>query len=147
MRPKPPRPLEREIQANGIAALAMIGIRLFRRNVALRVYPATETQRRRVVRSAKPGMADTYGWHIGTGLHVEIEWKRPEERPTQAQLDWLWKCGQDGAIAFWSDSPAVALRVVQVCLEGGKIHWLPNGDFDVRRTMVKNTCIIEGWQE
>lgn len=130
MKTQPPKPLEREIQANGIKALAAIGIKLYRRNVALHV--AEHNGKTRVIRSGKKGQADVYGWDTKTGKHIEIEFKRPGERPNQAQLDWLWECGQTGAIAFWCDSTEIAMDVIHACLNGGKIHWLPNGDFDVR---------------
>lgn len=84
------------------------------------------------IRFAAPGQSDTYGWIIATGRHVEVEWKRPGNRPTVHQLRWLKECTRTGAIAFWSDSVAVAEMVMMAVLKGGEIAWFDDGDeFDV----------------
>ena len=126
---KLPQPLEREVQRSAIASLALMGVVLYRRNVALQV--ATYKGKSRVIRSGKVGQSDTYGWEITTGRHWEIELKRHGEKPTPAQLTWLQECGRTGAVAFWGDNVDTIERVAEAILAGGRIVWRNDGFFDV----------------
>ena len=87
-----PRDLERTVQRSGIERLRVIGVVLYRRNVM--TIEAEHKGKTRTIRAARRGQADTYGWIISTGVHVEIEWKRYGERPTKEQIDWLQECTQ-----------------------------------------------------
>ena len=126
---KSPRPLERTIQSNGMTALRCLGLALYRRNVSLAV--ADYQGRKRVIRSGEPGQSDCYGWIIATGRHVEIEWKRPGNRPTSDQLTWLKWCTKQGVIAYWADSVDTAVRVMRVMIQGGRISWHDDDNYDV----------------
>ena len=79
--------------------LAARGFRVFRRNV-MGVVP----MKGGVVRVNQRGMADLWGWHIGTGRHLECEVKRPGKTPTAYQAAWLEDAWQHGALAFSCDS-------------------------------------------
>ena len=127
MKTKLPPERERSIQKTGIATLALLGIVLHRRNVG-----GFEDDYGHWVQFADAGQADTYGWDVRTGRHWEIEWKRPGNRPTPAQLDWLRECTRLGAVAFWCDSVAIAERVAAAILKGGKIVWLEGDAYNVR---------------
>lgn len=123
---KLPRELEKSVQKSGIAILAALGIKLYRRNVGgfLDDYGHW-------VQFADSGQSDTYGWIISTGTHVEIEWKRPPNKPTLCQLDWLKECTRTGAIAFWADNTKTAEKVARAVLAGGKIKWGDGDSYDV----------------
>jgi hypothetical protein len=121
-------PPEREskIQRSGIIRLRRLGVMLFRRNVG-----AMADQSGNHVRFAAAGQSDTYGWVIATGRHIELEWKRPGNKPTAHQLRWLKACSESGAIAFWADSVHIAELVMSAILEGGEIVWRDGCDYDV----------------
>lgn len=57
----------------------------------------------RFIRCAKPGQADAWGIMKG-GRHFECEIKRPGEEPSDEQREWLQRCADAGALAFWADS-------------------------------------------
>ena len=111
-----------------IATLRPLGIILWRRNVgAIR---AEYRGRPRFIRFASPGMSDLYG--IGpAGVHWEIEIKRPGRRPRLNQIAWLRAVGELGAVAYWVDNERLAGRVARAILEGGRIKWYDNSDYDV----------------
>jgi len=125
----PPTP-EREIQKTGIQLLELAGFRMERRNVARQTL-TDESGKTRVVRSGKTGQSDTYGWHVQTGLHIEIEWKRVGKRPSPEQLAWLKRCTIEGTIAFWCDRPELAVNIALACVSGAKIVWADDDYFDV----------------
>ena len=124
-----PRDLERTVQRSGIERLRVIGVVLYRRNVM--TIEAEHKGKTRTIRAARRGQADTYGWIISTGVHVEIEWKRYGERPTKEQVDWLKECTRLGAVAFWADNVSTAETVMKAILRGGRIIWFEDGHFDV----------------
>lgn len=128
--PRTLKEFERDVQASIVANLAAIGIRLHRRNVGAREW-VDKTGKKRLTKYAAKGQADLYGWVVGNSRHVEIEVKRHGERPTPKQLEWLWGCHRDGAIAFWADGVDVAIKVARAVLAGGVIVWGEDGDFDV----------------
>ena len=130
MKLKPPRELESKIVKSTIVRLRRLGIVLYRRNVAVQV--AEYKGRSRVIRSGAKGQSDLYGWVIATGVHVEIEVKRPPNRPTEHQLAWLKESQRLGALAWWGDSVNVIERVAEALLRGGVIVWHDDENFDVR---------------
>jgi hypothetical protein len=85
------------------------------------------------VRFAAPGQSDLYGMlpasHHST--HVEIEVKRPGNKPTPTQLKWLKGMTDMGAIAFWCDSPTVAEDIMRAILAGGEVVWHEDENFDI----------------
>ena len=120
--------LERNISLQVRAALWPMGITLWRRNTG--AVKATYKSKSRLVRFALEGQADLYGIGPG-GRHWEIEVKRPGKKPTAKQFAWLRLCDQLGAVAFWTDSADLAARIAAAMLEGGRILWYDDGDYDV----------------
>lgn len=123
-----PLPPERDIQRAVISRLAIMGVRLWRRNVG--AVTAEYQGRKRMVRFAAAGQADL--WGIGPdGRHWEVEVKRPGNKPTPKQLEWLRNMTARGAVAYWTDCPATAGRVAAALLGGGRIVWLSDGNYDI----------------
>lgn len=124
-----PPPRESKIQAAIRVRLRRLGIVLHRRNTGMT--QAVHNGRSRIIRYGSPGQADLYGWVIRTGQHVEIEVKRPGNRPTPKQLEWLRECTRLGVLAWWADCPNIAERVAEAVLKGGRIVWREGDAFDV----------------
>jgi hypothetical protein len=127
---KPPPERESKIQKSIIVRLERLGITLWRRNVV--GYKIDD----RFVRCGKVGQADLWGidWVEPGGVwarHWEIETKRPGNRPTPAQLEWLKAMSANGCIAYWADSANIAERVAEAIIAGGRIVWLDDDNFDV----------------
>ena len=94
------------------------GFRVFRRNTgAVRAsYTSTRTGKtsERFVRFSEPGQSDLYGWatqkvkmgsiSIPPGTHIEVEVKRPGEKPNAEQQTWLYLANCNHCFAFWCDS-------------------------------------------
>lgn len=125
-----PREKESKIQRSMIVRLRRYGLVLYRRNVGSREW-ADKSGATRLVQYGARGQSDLYGWHIRTGRHFEIEVKRPGNKPTEMQLKWLKDCHRLGAVAFWSDSVAIAEMIVEAILGGGVIVWHDDENFDV----------------
>jgi hypothetical protein len=120
--------LERSIMSGIRQQLAILGVTLWRRNTgALR---SRYKGRDRFVRFGEPGAADL--WGVGPeGRHWEIEVKRPGQRPTMKQAAFLMIMHQQGAVAFWVDSIELAERVAVAILDGGRVKWHEDGDYDI----------------
>jgi hypothetical protein len=116
--------IQREIQTR----LRILGIVLWRRNVGCQT--SKYRGRRRLIRFALKGQSDLYGVGPG-GRHWEIEVKRRGRLPSVSQVAWMRLCGELGAAAFWADCPDLAERVALALLEGGRIKWYDDGDYDV----------------
>jgi hypothetical protein len=116
----PPIPRESELQREGSAWMKSQGSRVFRRNTG-GMYDA----RGNFVRFSERGASDT--WIITpAGVHGEVEWKRPGERPTLDQAMWLLKTNGIGhSFAFWVDN-LDSLRTVyrHVVNEGYRVAYL-----------------------
>jgi hypothetical protein len=97
--------------------------------VVLRRNVTTVKFKDRYVNFGQRGQADLYGKTpegagLPGGVHVEIEVKRPGERPTQAQVDWLVKMngrGRDRSVAFWADNLPSLVRIVDAVLGGARV--------------------------
>ena len=130
-KPTRPRDLEKTIQKSGIEILqAEFPIKLFRRNVA--GFTAEHNGKKRYIKCAEPGQADTYGWVKTTGQHIEIEWKRPGEVPTLAQYIWLQECHKTGAIAFWTKSVEFASIVLRGILHDTSYLDWSSGEWELK---------------
>lgn len=93
---------EAEIQTAVMAWLAATGSAVIRRNVA----GPRKLAGGHYVRLGHKGQADLYG-KSPTGAHLEIEVKRPGQRPRPEQVDWLVRMngsGRDRSAAFWVTS-------------------------------------------
>ena len=113
------RELEAGVLAGCVEACQALGIPIERRSVGLADYDG------RKVRHGRKGEADLTGTipsgpHRGARLEVEI--KRPGERPRPEQLDHLRRVNADGGIAFWTDDVVLCLRALRRVLEGWRIE-------------------------
>jgi hypothetical protein len=126
MNAKPPKERESKIQRSIVVRLERLGVKLWRRNVG----GMTDSYGHHV-RFASPGMADLWGVDRNA-RHWEIETKRPGNRPTPKQLEWLKGMTARGCVAYWADSANIAERVAEAVLAGGRIAWVGDGcDYDV----------------
>jgi hypothetical protein len=98
MNAKPPKERESKIQRSIVVRLERLGVKLWRRNVG----GMTDSYGHHV-RFASPGMADLWGVDRNA-RHWEIETKRPGNRPTPKQLEWLKGMTARGCVAYWADS-------------------------------------------
>ena len=125
-RTKPPPERESKIQRAIMVRLSRLGIRLWRRNVGAMTDPSGN-----FVRFAAPGQSDLWGIDRNA-RHWEVEVKRPGNKPTQKQLEWLKDMTARGCVAYWADIANIAELVAEAILAGGRIKWLNDGcDFDV----------------
>lgn len=128
--PKSKLPKEREskIQRAIVVRLDRLGVRLFRRNVG-----AMADKAGNFVRFAAAGQADLWGCLPAShgARHVEIEVKRPGNKPTPNQFAWLREMTARGCVAYWADDAGVAERVMRAVLDGGRIAWREDGTYDV----------------
>lgn len=130
MATKLPPERESKIQSSIRVRLRRLGIVLFRRNVGARGW-TDSAGKARVTKYGSKGQSDLYGWHVKTGRHWEIEVKAKDKRPTPKQLEWLKECHRLGAVAYWADSANIAERVAMAILDGCRIVWHENDDYDV----------------
>lgn len=91
-------PRESDVLKAVMDYLGAQGFTVFRRNTGAMVAG------KRFVRFSQPGMADLWGVDRRTGRHIEVEVKRPGEKPTPLQAAWLEAMRKAGAVAFWCDS-------------------------------------------
>jgi hypothetical protein len=78
---------------------------------------------------APEGWPDISGWlprradgHLD-GRILGIETKRPGEKPTELQIDWMRRINADGGAAFWCDD-VVACQATIVKLRLGWSVWM-----------------------
>ena len=125
-------PPEREnpIRNSVVIRLGHMGITLWRRNVA-----AIKIGNR-FFRCAEPGQSDLWGTDrlvpFSWSRHWEIETKAPGKRPTIDQLIWLKASTARGWVAFWGDNVDTIIKVAAAILDGGRIVWHEDDNFDVR---------------
>lgn len=96
-----PKPSESEIQKACIDWLNTIpGVKVWRQNTG--GMSGEHNGKKWYMKFGQKGQADITG--ICNGIRVEIEVKRPGEKPTDDQRDWLRIIGMHFGIAFWTDS-------------------------------------------
>lgn len=128
--PRQPVPLERDVQAQMRAWLVAHGCVVHRRSVA----GARKMPDGSVMTLGQTGQADLWG-KLPDGRHFELEVKRPGNRPTQAQVDWLTAMngrGRDRSVAFWADSLADVEQVFRRVMDGWRVVYDHNprpGDY------------------
>jgi hypothetical protein len=66
----------------------------------------------RRVKSPEAGRADLWGI-LRSGRHFEAEIKKPGEKPSDEQLEWLGDCARVGAVAFWTDSLDGFIKIIE----------------------------------
>lgn len=135
---RPPRLLEKDVQRPGIKLMEGLGIQVHRRNVG--GMSGQHNGRPWYVRFAEPGQSDTWGI-LPDGRHLEVEFKRPNERPTLEQALWLIRCSAR-CPAIWVDNVATLGRLLPAILDGARARyrpgeerygkaWGPCADFDM----------------
>jgi hypothetical protein len=126
MHTKPPPERESKIQRSVMVRLRhRFGVRLFRRNVG------AMQKGQRFIRFAAPGQSDLWGI-LPDGRHLEIETKRPGNKPTELQLAWLKSMEACEAVALWGDNCNDIERCVEAILQGGKVVWLDGCEFMIQ---------------
>lgn len=112
------RPLERSVKKTIRACLEVLGCRVYVRNIL------HQKIGKHYVRAGETDQADLYG-KLPDGRHFELEVKRPGERPRPGQLRWLLAMNGDGvkdrAVAYWSDNPADAEKVMRALIQGARV--------------------------
>lgn len=94
-------PKESDIQKACIDWLNTIpGVKVWRQNTGAQV--SEYKGKKRFMRFGQKGQADITG--IALGVRVEIEVKRPGQKPSDDQRDWLRIIGMHFGISFWTDS-------------------------------------------
>lgn len=66
-------------------------------------------KKRRFVRYSEPGQSDVWGI-LSDGRHLEVEVKRPGDKPTEAQFLWLTTVVAAGGVGIWCDSPEMLIE-------------------------------------
>lgn len=117
------RPRESEIQHNGLVFLRSLGWHVHRRNTG--AAHATYRGRERLVRFSEPGASDVWGVIPSqSGRHVEVEFKRPGEKPAFKQVLWLREMNRITGSAFWCDNLDTLERVARHIDAGGQVVYL-----------------------
>lgn len=122
--PSPTPILERDVLRACLDALRAFGFEPQRRNVVA-VEVEGRNGKRRLVRAGEPGEADitaTVPTGPNRGKRVEVEVKRPGERPRPEQLAFLRRVNASGGLAFWVDDAAVLARVLRRLLDGWRVE-------------------------
>lgn len=115
---KPAKPLEADVQKACIEIMQAAGWKVFRRNVG--AFKAGDCY----FRAGERGQSDVYGWiPKPDGQHVEVEIKRPGQRPSLEQVGWLLRCHFANCVAFWVDSPEQCKGIVDAINSGGWISY------------------------
>ena len=100
---KPAPPLEAEILAVCLQWLNyQPGVRCWRQNTG--AFKGEYKGKRRFVRYGVTGQSDISGIMLPSGRRIEIEVKRPGNKPTEDQKAWMAMIREHGGIAFWCDS-------------------------------------------
>ena len=102
------QPLEKDIQA------AIIQAFWFRHRIHLDAIDAGGKSMRRGGSDGQTGIPTGFPDLLGCipphGVMLSIEVKRPGQKPTRAQLDFMARRQVEGSIAFWADSVDSALE-------------------------------------
>ncbi len=130
---RPPTPLEKEIQANGIKLLRALGWTVHRRNTGAWMMPKTAKSKRRFIRASSPGMADTFG-ELPDRRHFELEFKRAGKRPSELQLQWLKSTNSKHCASFWVDNLADLERIAQWLMQGMSIVYVDGDNYELEST-------------
>lgn len=118
-RPRRPRPLEREVQRSVLRALAALGCDPERRNI--RRDPVRQADGSKAyVKSGRAGMPDVTATVPGLGTRLEVEVKRPGERPTRLQYRRLAEINASGGIGIWVDDIKWLMWAVEQFRRGAK---------------------------
>lgn len=118
---RPPVPTEAETTEQVVAAFRMLGMELKRRNVGGAAFPNADGSTRYVAFNEADD-ADWSGVMPFTGKALEVEIKRPGERPRPGQLAKLRKLNAQGGVGLWVDDAEVLPRLFPRVIAGGWIE-------------------------
>ncbi len=118
--PAIPGPTEAEVTQQILAACQMLGFELKRRNTGGGHFQNRDGSTRYVA-FGEAGDSD-YTGVLPFGRALEVEIKRPGERPTPEQLAKLRKLNAQGGVGLWVDDAAIFLRLFPRILAGGWIE-------------------------
>jgi hypothetical protein len=95
------------------------GIRLYRRSIGGR------REGDRYIPFGRAGEADLYGFmpRSHQNRHIELEVKRPGNKPTLKQIAWLREMHALGCIAMWCDNANDAERCFEAIMRGARVVW------------------------
>lgn len=114
-RRRPPPPKESVVQAQCLEVLASYGIDARRQNTGAAM------QGGRLVRYGERGDPDITGV-LPDGRRLDLEVKRPGERPTPDQLDRLRRTNNAGGVGLWTDDPVRLINAIRRLLEGWRVE-------------------------
>jgi hypothetical protein len=107
-----PVPLEKDIQRAILSLLSFRGIMAWRVNSGAMSAQSSTGKKRFMRFNGMPGMSDIAGILPG-GQSLFVEVKRPGEKPTDLQANFLALATAQGALAFWADSLAMVERTLK----------------------------------
>lgn len=113
---KPVPPREAEVLRACLKLLKMRGISAWRQNTGVGKFG------KRFVRFGVPGQADISGVLPGSGVRIEIETKRPGNKPTPLQLAYLRGINASGGVACWTSDPSHLDRIIVAVLAGARVE-------------------------
>lgn len=126
---KPPSPLEKEVQKNGIILLRSLGWAVHRRNVGIMKWKDKKGSTR-MFRMNEAGMSDTWGM-LPDGRRFELEFKRSGKRPSAEQLAWLKSQNGPHCVAFWVDNTETLSRVAIYLGAGHSVVYSEDDHYEV----------------
>lgn len=119
-----PKVREADVLKAAMDALTMFGFRPERRNI-MAVEVVSPKGKRRLVRNGAPGQADISAT-VPSGPHrgkrVEIEVKRPGERPRPEQVEFLRSVNESGGLGFWIDDAGRLAHLLGRLLDGWAVE-------------------------
>lgn len=122
-----PIPYEREVLAAVIEALDMLGCRPRRRNIRNDPLSGRDGQplldgkgRLRYARSEASGEADVSATVPGLGIRLEVEVKRPREKPRADQQQRMEEVNAAGGIGVWVSDAEWIVRALPHLARGAK---------------------------
>jgi hypothetical protein len=118
-RPKPPP--EADVLKGVLAALRIFGIDAQRQNTGMAFNPKGQP-----VRFGEPGNLDISAT-LHDGRRMEIEVKRPGQKPTPEQWHRIHTLNSLGGVAFYVTDPEQVARILPRLLEGWRVEIDENG--------------------
>lgn len=114
--------LEADVQRGCLDWLNLLpGVRCWRQNTG-GMERLNAEGKKRYVAFGQPGQADITG--LGPfGCRIEIEVKKPNEKPSEEQYVWLHFIGRHGGIAFYADSLPMCVAKLREAYEERGWTW------------------------
>lgn len=107
---------ERDILAGVLDALATLGIPADRQNTGAMLNPKGKLVR--FGRKGNPDITATIPRGPHRGKRLEIEIKKPGDKPRPEQVDRMRRTNAAGGIAFWANDIKACYEILDVILDG-----------------------------